>query len=1082
MATSYNSETQYTRLVGGFRGIDMTSPDTEVETYRFAYAKNVYRDYGSGAGTAIETVPGYRCILPPPAADAEIYGIWSTTLGGARHVLVHRGTELLKFLHSDRDNLTADKITVIPGLAAHRSSGFVFAGSFYLLDGAHYYKLTDDTLTDMLGEAYLPVTYVNGEMYEQRNMLIDKTVNRDTQPTEAKYEAFYRLSDTSSGLNRLLHGFRDGYSGSVVVVPDKINNVSINPNTAKFDGNADIKKAVLISGGGGSFADCTALEEIYICASGGGGTFTGCTALKTVKIAAGVTSIRNVDAAVDVVYLGDGEHLGSDTPTFTGSLRKNITAYSALSASEINSSWGASWASALAEMYHVGHVTLDGESKATNLEPGSQTVATAPPDGYVFPDTSAEGEYVDYSGHEYTVVVGGVQCPLSYAGGAQLYTPDTTVSADVYVDGLRLYDNSEYGDASGVTINVVKIGNEYYEATNGSFTPDTTISVISETPTPEIFDVDPDTQKKDQTFREVVCYDPAESVDSVNIDGDPAEYWGVIWHTIDGKRYVDRVIMSDNPNISGKDTDVTLNCWPSEFKSSAAVGGNQPFLSGNPDYNGTAQDAICKCTLAAAFDGRMFLTGNPALPNTIFWCSRDLNAAANPAYFGQLNYVNDGAGTNPVVALLSMASMLMVLKGDDRDEPTIYYHSGVDTGNNVIPRIYPSEAGVAGVGCTGAAINFFDDATFVSGRGIEAVGKQQVNLERTLAHRSSYVDGVLTHEALERAVTAIWQGYLALFTPSGNVYLADSRQASEDSTGAVGYEFYRLEGVGHYRGQTQDYMQTTGDFVMYNGTAQTWFSAAECYAQYDGGRIPVRMGSGERYFGATEVYTTYLYPAQTGVDVYYADSTHSEPIRAFIAFADGEAVLVEPAQKYSGGTFYPVTAAASVENVLYFGAADGAVLVCNDDKRGQSYGGDWPGENNIHSHWYTFDGRTIDSAVVTSYDTAGYPGIAKKTVKKSFVMYSKNIGNSRITVKVRTNRSSTWKNVGDISSAEYRPGVTDFANAALQLSEEHIGTVKEKEKKWAVKQLLLESGGRHMCPIGIYHFSYRFTLKGRIKA
>lgn len=1077
MATSYNSETQYTRILGDFRGVDLTSPDAEVNIKRFSYIKNMYRNYSSGAGTAIETVPGYRCILPPPdSGEEQIYGIWSAVIDSVRKVLVHRGTKLLIFDHSDRDALSeSGNITAIGGLAAHKSAGVIFLGSFYILDGTHFYRLDGDSLTDILTDAYLPVTYVNGEMYEQRNMLADRTVNRDTQPQEASYIAFYSIR--TSGSQSMVMGFRNGYSGDVAVIPD---GYSVDPYA--FSGNTDIKKVALISGNNANFSGCTSLAEIYAGGPIDGSSYTGCTALKTIKILSGIITGVFPDGAIETAYLGTAASLLIDgAPTFGGALRRSIAVYTEKTADRLSSDWGESWAEATALAYHVGHVLLDGVEKATGQESCYKTSTAKPPDGFIFPDTSAEGEYVTFDdGGSYTVMLDGQSRALQFAGSAQLVTTDTPITVPVYVDGLRLYDNSDYNYASPVSVDVVEIGGAVYEAVAGTFTPDTTISVTSNTPTPSIFDTDPDTKAEDKTFRELVCYDPAVAVESVKLGDNDARWWGTVWHTIDGKRYADRVILADNPNFDGKDTDVTLQCYPGEFKSAA---GQQSFSAGNPEYSGTSRDAICQCTVAAAFDGRLFLTGNPALPNTLFWCARDLSAVARPEYFGQLNYTNDGDGHNPIVALLPTASMIMALKGDDPDAPTIYYHAGADTGNDVLPRIYPAEAGVAGLGCSGAAHNFFDDPVFMSHRGLEAVGKQQVNLERTITHRSAFVDGELTREELENTLLATWGDYLAVFTPSGNVYLADSRQVSQDSAGMAAYEWYRMENIGHYYGQRRDYVLTTGDVYMYpkQGDA-VWLGEGEYYVQHDGSRVRLVIGSGEHYADATEVYSSGIYADTVGSDVFYSDAERTAAIVAYFTFIDGEAYLCEPSERYSGGAYRSVSAARNIDGVLYFGTEDGALMAFNDDKRGVSYNNDFPGPDAIHDHWYTFDGRPIHSMAVTASDTAGYPGIAKKTVKKSLVLYAKNLDNSRITVKVRTNRTNDWKYVGDVSAATYRPGATDFANAALQLSEERIGTIREKEKKWAVKQLLFESGDRFMCPIGIYSLSYRYTLKGRIKA
>ena len=67
-------------------------------------------------------------------------------------------------------------------------------------------------------------------------------------------------------------------------------------------------------------------------------------------------------------------------------------------------------------------------------------------------------------------------------------------------------------------------------------------------------------------------------------------------------------------------------------------------------YTGSGVDAVCKMTLCESFDGRIFLAGNPALPNTVIYSSRDKSGRNNPLYFGTYNYFEDGVGAFPVIS------------------------------------------------------------------------------------------------------------------------------------------------------------------------------------------------------------------------------------------------------------------------------------------------------------------------------------------------------------------------------------------------------------------------------------------------
>ena len=54
------SRDEYTRYYGDFRGVDFSSDHTQVHPQRLAYLVNMYKDYRSGEGSSLETIPGFR--------------------------------------------------------------------------------------------------------------------------------------------------------------------------------------------------------------------------------------------------------------------------------------------------------------------------------------------------------------------------------------------------------------------------------------------------------------------------------------------------------------------------------------------------------------------------------------------------------------------------------------------------------------------------------------------------------------------------------------------------------------------------------------------------------------------------------------------------------------------------------------------------------------------------------------------------------------------------------------------------------------------------------------------------------------
>jgi hypothetical protein len=1052
---AYNSNTQYSRKLDNFRGVDFSSGQTQVSPQRFAYAQNMWRDYSSELGGAIETVPGFRLLN---RLEGRIHGIWQyRPTGGELYVMVHAGTALYRFAHADRN--AAAPINC-GSLADAKSTAFVFDGRFYILDGESYRVLyVEDgefVFEDATGEAYLPVTFMNGEMYEQRNMLLDKTINRETQPPEYDASELYRYSKHNLNYNSYyshIEGFRKNVKSDVVIAIGELNGQSDDGSETygvaekisdrAFAGNTDIKRVYIGSVGMGKsafedctsliradvssgmnercFAGCTALKEINLFAVGvPKQSFSGCSSLETIKLtkvnSMDRTAFENCDS-IKTIYLGELDsdfwsagykEVVENVEDENGDMVPTITGYRGV------------WT----QLFGTGENITDVYTELSEEEWEGKIKVDLPD------DTTAVGTLKDLFPEEVTI-----------------HYETSTPIPDAYIDR----------------------------------TPDET--------------GDKRTYLEDARVRYATVFDPADSVDEVTVDEEKTEEYSIVYHVDDEETYVDKLLFiesatTDDP-LTDKEIDIVLNCKPSEFTTAE---GYVNFADGNTDYKGTSKDAIIKSRLSATYDGRVFVSGNPALPNTVFYTARDNTGHTNPTYFGIVNYFNDGTGSSENVALLPTANMLMVLKGRDPHDATVYYHVGTDTGNDVVPRVYPSERGVAGEGCVGVAVNFRDDAVFLSKSGLEAVGKQQVNLERTLAHRSSLVDRMLAAEDLTKAVAAEWEGYLVIFTPSGGTYLADSRQMHQGDRGVLEYEWYYMNDIGVYADQTEDYEQATGDLRLYeeNGTPH-WLTDEdiEAYVVVDRQRYKLSMPPAvPEYIENGRVWQSSIYSAASGNEVWYSDENKTA-VKYTVALFDGEAYIVNPSGRYSGGTFNCVTAAENVDGVLYFGTEHGAICCFNTDKRGEGYGEEPGVPGRIHRHWYTFNNRQIDSFVTTAYDGAGYPDLAKKTVKKSLVVHTKSIPGSRVEVRVRTNRNDTWRDVAvmggawrsldTISAATYDFYSTDYASAPLQLADETLTTVREKEKKWALKQLYLGSVG-FRAPWGLYHIGYRFTITGRIKS
>lgn len=479
------------------------------------------------------------------------------------------------------------------------------------------------------------------------------------------------------------------------------------------------------------------------------------------------------------------------------------------------------------------------------------------------------------------------------------------------------------------------------------------------------------------------------------------------------------------------------------------------FNEGNPGYSGTAFDAIAGCTICATFDERIFLAGNPNLPNTVIYSQRDLTGYNNPEYFGVLNYNNLGTSNAPIKAMIPSATSLCVLKDDSATDPTMYFLTGMTTEYDLIPRVYTVESGLPGIGCKGAACNFLDDIVFMSRNGVIGIDKQAVNLERTLGDRSALINGKLLQEDVTQAVFAEAEGYLwCLFKDNGHVYLADSRTYTQ----GAGYEWYYIERVGSWSGDA--------DLLVYSNdkAGMTYTYNNKTY------NVVLCTNPGEQYTGETETiiddespeYGIILVPTGTENEYYQVEKT-------------GEKV---------GGTFHPATCMVAFDDRILFGTDNGDLLTFNNDKRGlraESEDSDVPNRYPflLRPEWYSFCGHRIESFIETEDDDAGIANATKDTVKRSCVVDMKAMLGSKYRITFYTDRDG-WRD--DLSATGSTPDASNVNESAFNFKgDDHVlAQVRERSRKWVHKRYRVESDG-FCSPFGLYRITYNYTINGRVK-
>jgi hypothetical protein len=500
---------------------------------------------------------------------------------------------------------------------------------------------------------------------------------------------------------------------------------------------------------------------------------------------------------------------------------------------------------------------------------------------------------------------------------------------------------------------------------------------------------------------------------------------------------------------------------------------------------------ILGCTVAAIYDDRVFLSGNPKLPNHIFW-----SALNDPTYFGILNFVQDGVGNAPVTALLPVSDTLMALKSDTVQDGSVYYHTAQSTDSDLQPKIYPSKRGLAGIGCLGPCVNFFDDPVFLSRLGIEAIGQLSVRLERAIEHRSSLIDAKLTACDLSKATLAEWDGYMLLLC-EGKIFMADSRQRFSDDTGVVQYEWYYMEDVGVWDGQYLEYKYSDNlseslkdGYVKYcpecrcdhkncsgsHATKHLLIPISVADSVYDpvyreyrdlrGETVNPPDDDGNESFGVEKgiVYDSYGEEnADVELPISYIVATDAEGnLRAYLCYTLGNCI---------GGEFHPALKLVSVGDSLFFGTDNGVICRFNTDKRDE-YG-------EIPARYYNFDGRTIHCGCATKMDNCGIPHLTKSTIKRSLVIKMKAMQRSAVKLKVRTNRSP-YQQIARLNSAVFDLNDIDFSDFTFITQDDHLFSVNEKEKKWIEKQFFLYSD-EYCKPFSLYYLAYRYKVAGRFK-
>lgn len=561
--------------------------------------------------------------------------------------------------------------------------------------------------------------------------------------------------------------------------------------------------------------------------------------------------------------------------------------------------------------------------------------------------------------------------------------------------------------------------------------------------------------------------------------------------------------LKTSPIPVGYSLTIQYKAIPTSFN---AVGEYTPFSGSHDD---SMSDAINGCTLFDIFDDRIFLTGNPKLPNTIFYANRDNTGYVNPSYFGVLNWFDCGVSNEPIKAMVHNANNLIVMKGNTIQDSVISFYQPWQTQQDIIPKAYIRNDGLPGKGCVGLACNLRDDIVFLSETGLEGIDRQTVNTERAVGHRSSLVDAKLLAEDLSKAMYCEWKDYLVILFPSGNAYMADTRQISSVN-GYHQYEWYLLN----------DIVTWTDDGHAYN-YASAFPDSAEDTQLCD---VNGKPNSGEYVtktidLGGIEQFADFciLYDySDEKIDVNNIYSVKSftfdgkQWLCLFAAYTDFKIetphsqryIVVEKKEERINGPFGAFTPTGHKETtinhpsflvefngLMLFGTDNGDICVFNTDKRGvrpERLKGDYTEQEykaqfatTIDAEWYDRCGHAYLSGIETAFDNANVPHLTKNTIKKSCIVEVKLGLTSSFNSQFRTDRDG-WSEPSQVAVKNDDFSDNDLFKADFTTNSNATIAVTEKTKKWVVKQYRMYSD-KWRTPFGIYGIAYRYSIHGRIK-
>ncbi len=1019
----------------------------ELSTERLACTRNMWRDHGASdredvaeSRAALVTAPGYRRIFS--ASGKKIYGVHPFSgADGTEYLAIHAGDDLYRIPPELAEGLGSDisAYLVGSGMAERRSQAFEFGGELYILDGERYYVLgAVGRLRAVEDEAYVPITYLDNSVLEARNMLSRDFINRYTGKN---------VNAPGYGWKYAKRHSSDGSCYASII------GLECTPADMRY---AYIPQIVYIDGESEPLRVLSYENSAFEALS------------ETVQLVC--------DAPLDFAEYSLGRMSSLERVV----LRSPDASFAFNACDFNNGGKGVAGSAPLKELWTNATLYYDGAEHAYS-----------------------HSEYGICSSSESVTVYASQGTDMWY-GSSGAWCPTRTRT----VYGVRFYEGVTSGciELMGASdVSAVNSGGEGIvgidEISGGyrvRFSDDrayTHCTLAFKGAKGEnamycilLRDVkngmtnDERQEKSSYFLREYTS-----EIVGVEIDGRAREY------ARDGER--GHVLVTLFPSDKGKTLDI-------RGRGDIRLSAESTYFPDIPDIYDKGAPAelatsamIDRCTVCCRFDGKVFFTGAPELPNTVFYTSTDMNGVERAAYIGVYNFFNVGGGTERNNAMLAISERLAVFK-DGSSDADVYYYRGKDTNvadiYSLRPRYYIAVGSVHTSPCVGEVGMLEGVPIYLSEDGVKCITGSLGYIESRVQSRSRQITGGLRGLGRD-AVIREWDGYLCVLGRNGEMYLADGTSVFKDGgTGERQYEWFSWDGIGTWIGDRAKPVYSESLYIsavntesgeeeqieLFSGTsAEVSAGMFPSLPELSYSRLPIRRGRGEvcadgEIYGYSVLYSS-------GVRYELADGASLECV---LVRGDGGAYFLCPVRQSDeriGGEFSPACALAQRGGKLYFGTECGDVCVFNTDRRGYGINGETVGSAELLSCWYDRCGHRYTSGFSTLADDCGYPTLKKSTVPKTLVIKAKALSGGEFSLKAVSEREDVeFSQRFTASNGSFDE--LDMSNFSFGGGGVRILVASEKLKGWCEKQLHLYSDGfRH--PFGIYGISYLYTLSGKVR-